>query len=29
MALHFDGTQQIKAPQEKVWAFVLDPNKVA
>src|SRR6476646_6562764 len=29
MALHFEGTQQIKAPQEKVWAFVLDPNKVA
>jgi uncharacterized protein len=29
MALHFEGTQQIKAPQEKVWQFVLDPNKVA
>jgi carbon monoxide dehydrogenase subunit G len=29
MALHFEGTQQIKASQEKVWQFVLDPNKVA
>jgi carbon monoxide dehydrogenase subunit G len=29
MALHFEGTQQIKAPAEKVWQFVLDPNKVA
>jgi carbon monoxide dehydrogenase subunit G len=29
MALHFEGTQQIKAPIEKVWQFVLDPNKVA
>ena len=29
MALHFEGTQQIKAPQDKVWQFVLDPNKVA
>jgi carbon monoxide dehydrogenase subunit G len=29
MALHFEGTQQIKAPIERVWQFVLDPNKVA
>ena len=29
MALHFEGTQQIKAPLEKVWQFVLNPNKVA
>lgn len=27
--MHFDGTQQIKAPISKVWAFVLNPNKVA
>ncbi len=27
--MHFDGTQQIKAPLAKVWQFVLDPNKVA
>ncbi|MGH2504760.1 MAG: SRPBCC family protein [Ktedonobacterales bacterium] len=27
--MHFTGTQQIKAPVAKVWAFVLDPNKVA
>lgn len=27
--MHFDGTQQIKAPVQQVWQFVLDPNKVA
>lgn len=27
--MHFNGTQQIKAPVAKVWQFVLDPNKVA
>lgn len=27
--MHFDGTQQIKAPIQAVWQFVLDPNKVA
>lgn len=27
--MHFTGTQAIKAPQERVFAFVLDPNKVA
>lgn len=27
--MHFEGKQSIKTPIEKVWAFVLDPNKVA
>jgi len=27
--MHFEGVQQIKAPAQKVWQFVLDPNKVA
>jgi carbon monoxide dehydrogenase subunit G len=27
--VHFTGTQEIKAPKERVFAFVLDPNKVA
>ncbi len=27
--MHFTGTQQIKAPKERVFQFVLDPNKVA
>lgn len=27
--MHFEGQQQIKAPISTVWAFVLDPNKVA
>ncbi len=26
--MHFEGTQSINAPIEKVWAHVLDPNKV-
>jgi carbon monoxide dehydrogenase subunit G len=28
-AMHFEGTQQIKAPQQAVFKFLLDPNKVA
>ena len=28
MGLNFDGTYQIKAPREKVWDFVIDPNKI-
>ena len=27
--MHFEGLQQIKAPAQKVWQFVLDPYKVA
>lgn len=27
--MHFEGSQQIKAPAQRVWQFVLDPNKVA
>lgn len=27
--MHFTGTQDIKAPKERVFAFVIDPNKVA
>ena len=27
--MHFEGQQQIKAPVSTVWAFVMDPNKVA
>jgi carbon monoxide dehydrogenase subunit G len=27
--MHFEGSQQIKAPLATVWQFVLDPNKVA
>jgi carbon monoxide dehydrogenase subunit G len=27
--VHFTGTLEIKAPKERVFAFVLDPNKVA
>lgn len=27
--MHFEGTQQIKAPARAVWDFMLDPNKVA
>ena len=26
--MHFAGTVQIKAPRERVWAFVTDPNQV-
>jgi uncharacterized protein len=28
-AMHFEGTQQIKASQRAVFAFLVDPNKVA
>jgi uncharacterized protein len=27
--MHFEGTQQIKAPARAVWDFMLDPHKVA
>jgi carbon monoxide dehydrogenase subunit G len=26
--MHFEGTVQIKAPRDRVWAFVIDPNQV-
>ena len=26
--MHFEGTVQINAPREKVWAFLIDPNQV-
>ena len=26
--MHFEGTVQIDAPRDKVWAFVIDPNQV-
>ena len=26
--MHFDGTVQIAAPRDRVWAFVMDPNQV-
>ena len=26
--MHFEGTVQINAPRERVWAFVIDPNQV-
>lgn len=26
--MKFSGTVQIKAPRERVWAFVIDPNQV-
>lgn len=26
--MNFEGTYQIKAPQEKVWNFVIDPNRI-
>ena len=26
--MHFEGTVQINAPRETVWAFVIDPNQV-
>ena len=28
MGLNFDGSYQVNAPQEKVWEFVIDPNKI-
>jgi uncharacterized protein len=27
--MHFEGEQTIKAPIEEVWAYFMDPNKVA
>src|SRR5215472_16060679 len=27
--MHFEGEQTIKAPIEEVWAYYMDPNKVA
>ena len=26
--MHFEGTIQIAAPRDRVWAFVMDPNQV-
>jgi carbon monoxide dehydrogenase subunit G len=26
--MHFEGTVQINAPRDRVWAFVIDPNEV-
>ena len=26
--MHFEGTVQIDAPRDKVWAFLIDPNQV-
>jgi carbon monoxide dehydrogenase subunit G len=26
--MHFEGTTEINAPREKVWAFVIDPQQV-
>ena len=26
--MHFEGTVQINAPRDKVWAFLIDPNQV-
>jgi carbon monoxide dehydrogenase subunit G len=26
--MHFEGTVDIKAPRDRVWAFVTDPNQV-
>jgi carbon monoxide dehydrogenase subunit G len=26
--MHFEGTVEINAPRETVWAFVIDPNRV-
>ena len=28
MGLNFEGTYQINAPRQKVWDFVIDPNKI-
>jgi len=28
LGLKFEGTYQIRAPREKVWDFVIDPNKI-
>jgi uncharacterized protein len=26
--MHFEGTVQVNAPRDRVWAFVIDPNQV-
>jgi carbon monoxide dehydrogenase subunit G len=26
--MKFEGTEEIKAPRERVWAFLMDPNEV-
>jgi carbon monoxide dehydrogenase subunit G len=26
--MHFDGTVEINAPRDRVWDFLMDPNKV-
>ena len=26
--MKFEGTVEIKAPREKVWAFLIDPDQV-
>lgn len=28
MGLNFEGTFEVKAPRDKVWDFVIDPNKI-
>lgn len=28
MALNFEGTYEVNVPREKVWDFVIDPNKI-
>lgn len=28
MALNFEGNYEINAPRERVWDFVIDPNKI-
>jgi len=28
LGLNFDGAYQINAPREKVWEFIIDPNKI-
>ncbi|MDA8203921.1 MAG: carbon monoxide dehydrogenase subunit G [Chloroflexi bacterium] len=27
--MHFEGTVEIRAPRDRVWAFVIDPERVA
>jgi hypothetical protein len=28
LGLNFEGTFEVKAPRDKVWDFVIDPNKI-
>ena len=28
MGLNFEGTYEVKAPRERVWDFVINPNKI-